>query len=238
MRFKSAGWLLLVLCAAASLPALLASQQQSQQNDNSAAAPSTQAQPQDAQSDWQAPQVPAGTRFLVGLLDELNTKTAKPHQPFTVRTLESLDTPDGHAIPAGAMIRGHVSRVEPGGTTGRARIWLSFDEIEFRAGWKPLVADVTEVPGEHSVKSGEIKEGEIQARTSASDRDLQAAAAGAALGAAAGAAAKNGKTAAIAAATGALTAFLVSSGLGQELELAKGTKLELELQRPLYLARR
>ncbi len=235
MRFKTACWLLVLFCAAASLPALLPAQQ-SQQNDNSAPS-STQSSPE-PQSDWQSPQVPAGTRFLVGLLDDLNTKTAKPHQQFTVKTLESLDTPDGHSIPAGTVIRGHVSRVEPGSSTGRARIWLSFDEIETRAGWKPLVADVTEVPGEHAVKSGEIKEGEIQARTSASDRDLQAAAAGAALGAAAGAAAKNGKAAAIGAATGALTAFLVSSGLGQELELAKGTKLELELQRPLYLARR
>jgi hypothetical protein len=58
------------------------------------------------------------------------------------------------------------------------------------------------------------------------------------MGAAPGAAKKDGKTAAIGAATGALTAFLVSSGLGQELDLAKGTKLELELERPLYLARR
>jgi len=235
MRFKTACWLLVLFCAAASLPALLPAQQ-SQQNDNSA--PSGAQSQQEPQSDWQSPQVPTGTRFLVGLVDELNTKTAKPHQQFTVKTLESLDTPDGHAIPAGTVIRGHVSRVEPGSSTGRARIWLSFDEIETRAGWKPLVADVTEVPGEHSVKSGEIKEGEIQARTSASDRDLQAAAAGAALGAAAGAAAKNGKAAAIGAATSALTAFLVSSGLGQELDLAVGTKLELELQRPLYLARR
>ncbi len=235
MRFKTAGWLLVAFCAAASLPAFIYAQQRSQQSNNSPSgtAPSSQ----ESQSDWQSPQVPAGTRFLVGLLDDLNTKSAKAHQQFTVKTLESLDTPDGHAIPAGTVIRGHVSRVEPGGATGRARIWLSFDDIEIRAGWKPLVADVTEVPGEHSVKSGEIKEGEIQARTSASDRDMQAAAAGAALGAAAGAAAKNGKAAAIGAATGALTAFLVSSGLGQELELVKGTKLELELQHPLYLAR-
>jgi hypothetical protein len=237
MRFKIAVRLLFAFCIATCLPALLSAQQQSQPNDNSSA-PAAAQPPQDSQSDWQSPQIPAGTKFLVGLLDELNTKTAKPHQQFTVKTLESLDTPDGRAIPAGTVIRGHVSRVEPGSSTGRARIWLSFDDIATHSGWKPLVADVTEVPGEHSVKSGEIKEGEIQARTSAGDRDLQAAAAGAALGAAAGAATKNGKTAAIGAATGALTAFLVSSGLGQELDLAKGTKLELELERPLYLARR
>ena len=237
MRLMIAGRLFLAFCIATCLPALLSAQQQPRSNDNSSA-PAAAQPPQDSQSDWQSPQVPAGTKFLVGLLDELNTKAAKSHQQFTVKTLESLDTPDGRAIPAGTVIRGHVSRVEPGSSTGRARIWLSFDDIETRAGWKPLVADVTEVPGEHSVKSGEIKEGEIQARTSAGDRDLQAAVAGAALGAAAGAATKNGKAAAIGAATGALTAFLVSSGLGQELGLAKGTKLELELERPLYLARR
>jgi hypothetical protein len=237
MRFKIAVRLLLAFCISSFLPALLSAQQQSPTNDSSNA-PAAAQPPQDSRSDWQSPQVPAGTKFLVGLLDELNTKTAKPHQQFTVKTLESLDTPDGRAIPAGTVIRGHVSRVEPGSSAGRARIWLTFDDIETRAGWKPLVADVTEVPGEHSVKSGEIKEGEIQARTSAGDRDLQAAAAGAALGAAAGAVTKNGKAAAIGAATGALTAFLVSSGLGQELDLVKGTKLELELERPLYLAKR
>jgi hypothetical protein len=237
MRFKIAVRLLLAFCVSTFLPALLPAQQQSQTNDNSSA-PAAAQPPQDSQSDWQSPQVPAGTKFLVGLLDELNTKTSKAHQQFTVKTLESLDTPDGRAIPAGTVIRGHVSRVEPGSSTGRARIWLTFDDIETHAGWKPLVADVTEVPGEHSVKSGEIKEGEIQARTSPSDRNLQAAAAGAALGAAPGAAKKDAKTAAIGAATGALTAFIVSSGLGQELDLVKGTKLELELERPLYLAKR
>jgi hypothetical protein len=237
MRFKIAVRLLLAFCVSSFLPTLLPAQQQSQTNDNSSA-PAAAQPPQDSQSDWQSPQVPAGTKFLVGLLDELNTKTSKAHQQFTVKTLESIDTPDGRAIPSGTVIRGHVSRVEAGSSTGRARIWLTFDDIETHAGWKPLVADVTEVPGEHSVKSGEIKEGEIQARTSPSDRNLQAAAAGAALGAAPGAAKKDGKTAAIGAATGALTAFIVSSGLGQELDLVKGTKLELELERPLYLAKR
>jgi hypothetical protein len=237
MRFNLAGSLVLALFIAAVCPAVLFAQQQTPSNDNSSAGATAQ-RPQDSQSDWNSPQVPAGTKFLVGLLDELNTKTAKKHQQFTVKTLETLDTPDGRAIPAGTVIRGHVSRVEAGSSTGRARIWLTFDDIQTHNGWRPLVADVTELPGEHSVKSGEIKEGEIQAHASTSSRELQAAAEGAAVGAAAGAAAKNGKTAAIGAATGALTAFVAASGLGQELDLTKGTKLELELERPLYLAKR
>jgi hypothetical protein len=38
------------------------------------------------------------------------------------------------------------------------------------------------------------------------------------------------------AAVGAVTAFMVTSGLGEELTLERGTKLELTLQRPLYVA--
>jgi hypothetical protein len=53
----------------------------------------------------------------------------------------------------------------------------------------------------------------------------------------AGGAARGGKGAAIGAAVGAAAGFLVSSGMGRELDLPKGTKLELELTRPLYLAR-
>jgi hypothetical protein len=37
------------------------------------------------------------------------------------------------------------------------------------------------------------------------------------------------------AATGAAAGFLASSGVGQELDLVKGTKVEIELTRPLYV---
>ena len=43
------------------------------------------------------------------------------------------------------------------------------------------------------------------------------------------------KKAAQGAALGALTAYLVESGRGHELNLPKGAKLELELERALYL---
>jgi hypothetical protein len=36
---------------------------------------------------------------------------------------------------------------------------------------------------------------------------------------------------------GALEAYLTESGWGQELDLPKGAKLELELERALYLVR-
>jgi outer membrane lipoprotein SlyB len=55
------------------------------------------------------------------------------------------------------------------------------------------------------------------------------------MGSAAGVVAHNSKAAAIGAAAGGVAGFLASSGIGQEIDLPKGTKLELVLDRPLYL---
>lgn len=179
--------------------------------------------------------VSEGTRFLVRLEDGLSTRKHKVGKKFKMKTAEPLLASDGSILPPGAEIRGHISRVEPAGMTGRARLWLTFDEVKTRAGKIPIVANVASVPGEHSVRQGDSKEGEIEARTSKGKQEAQAAAVGAAIGAAAGAATKGGKGAAIGAAAGAAAGFLIASGMAQELELQKGTKIELQLDRPLYL---
>lgn len=179
--------------------------------------------------------VPNGTHFLVQLDDELNSGKNQVNKKFAARTIEPLQTSNGNILSAGARIRGHISRIEPGGITGRARLWLTFDDIDTHRGRLPLVAEVSSVPGDFAIRPGESKEGEIEARTSRGSQDLEAAAAGAALGAAAGAS-HGGKGAAIGAATGGVAGFVASSGIGQELDLPKGTKLDLVLDRPLYMA--
>jgi hypothetical protein len=177
-----------------------------------------------------------GTRFLVRLEDEITTRKVKENKKFKVKTLEPLAAGNGFVVPPGAEIRGHVSRIEPASLTGRARIWLTFDEIKTRYGKLPIVADVISVPGDRSVKSEPSKEGEIEARRSRGRDELGATVAGAAIGAATGAAAgRSGKSAGIGAAVGAVAGFLIASGMGHELDLPKGSKLELELERPLYL---
>jgi hypothetical protein len=178
--------------------------------------------------------VPNGTHFLVRLDDELSTAKHGVNKKFEAKTLEPLESLNGYILPPGAKVRGHVSRIEPAGLTGRARIWLTFDDIDTHHGRLPLVAEVSSVPGDFGVKPGESKEGEIEARTSKGTRDLEAAAAGAAIGATAGAA-HGGKGAAVGAAVGGIAGFVASSGFGQELDLPKGTKLDLVLDRPLYL---
>lgn len=178
-----------------------------------------------------------GTRFLVRLESDLNTKEVHKNQAFHVRTLEPLEAGEGNYLPSGALIVGHISRVDPAGTTGRAKIWLTFDEIHTRFGKLPIVAEVASVPGDHSIKSGPLQEGVIEGRSSTQKDAAQSAAAGAAMGAMPGVKDKNKKEAAEGAALGALEAYLVEAGRGQEIELPKGAKLELELERALYLVR-
>src|SRR4029077_7192101 len=110
--------------------------------------------------------VQTGTHFLVRLEEEMNTGKDKVNKKFAVKTMEPLEFSTGYVLPAGAKILGHISRIEPGGLTGRARLWLTFDDIATRRGTMPIVAEVASVPGEYSVRPGESKEGEIEARTS------------------------------------------------------------------------
>ncbi len=183
-------------------------------------------------------QVVDGTRFLAGLEDPLNTKDGKVGNQFRVRTLEPLETSDGNIVPAGAKIRGHIDKIEQGHQTGRARLWLTFDDIQVRGSWAPIVAIVSDIPGVRSVKVSRDGEGQIEARSSKRHDQATAAAAGAFVGAMPGAVAHNGKDAAFGAAVGAATAFMLTSGLGQEITLDKNTKLELTLDRPLYIDQR
>jgi hypothetical protein len=181
--------------------------------------------------------VAPGTRFLVRLEGELGTRSTQENTKFKVQTLEPLEAGSGIFLPAGAEIHGHISHVEPAGVAGRAKLWLTFDEIHTKFGVLPIVAEVVGVPGDHSVKSGPTKEGLIEGRTSSQQDAAESAAAGAAIGAVKGVKDKDKKEAAEGAALGALTAYLMESGRGHELNLPKGAKLELELERTLYLVK-
>jgi len=181
--------------------------------------------------------VPVGTRFLVALQDMLCTKEDKAGKRFRATTLDPLTSADGNVLAPGAEIQGHIDKVEPAEKTGRARLWLTFDDIQTRAGRKPLVAQLIDAPGVHSLRVVYNHEGEIVVASSQRKREEEAVAAAALAGAAPGVVARNPKEAAIGAGIGAVTAFMITSGLGQELTVEKDTKLELVLARPLALRR-
>jgi len=180
--------------------------------------------------------IPSGSRMLVSLNDPLSTTDAKANEPFEAATLEPLTATDGSVLPAGTEIRGHVDKVEDAHKTGRARLWLTFDDVKTAAGWEPIVAVVDDVPGVHSIRVDEQREGEIEAQSDPRKDAEAAAAAGAFVGAATGVASRNARDAATGAAIGAVTAYMVASGLGQEVTLDKTTKLEVMLERDLPLS--
>jgi hypothetical protein len=174
-----------------------------------------------------------GTRFLVEIENSLSSKDDKAGKPFLARTLEPLATADGRVLPPGTRIQGHIDRLESAHQVGRARMWLTFDSIATPGGRAPLVAELIDAPGVHSIRVIYDHEGEIETASSKRDQAEQAAAAGALAGAATGIVSKNARDAAMGAAMGAATAFMITSGLGQEITVVKKTKLELVLERPL-----
>ena len=180
-------------------------------------------------------QVPSGTRVLIRLQDDLSSKDDRAGKPFKARTLQPITTASGAVLPAGADVFGHIDKVQAAGKVGRARIWLTFDDIETQGSRRPLVAELIDAPGVHSVRVVYEHEGEIQTPSSKRQKEEQAAAQGALVGASAGMNAKDKKDAAIGAAIGAANAFMAEAGLGQEIRLQTGTKLEIILVRPLYL---
>jgi hypothetical protein len=172
-----------------------------------------------------------GTRFMIRLDDTLDTNKLDPGKKFKAKLAEDLVAPDGSIIPAGRKVRGHVSDVDRG---FHGRILLSFDEIETRNGWRPLIASVSDVPGEHGVKPvGD--EGEIERAGHSKQRTVEDAAAGAAVGAAAGAIGGGGRGAAIGAGAGAGAGVAAALLFDRNVKLQKGQQLELRLDRPLQV---
>jgi hypothetical protein len=190
-------------------------------------------QPQDAPPNTAA----RGTRFLVALQTPISTKEDKAGKQVMARTLDPIPTSDGSVVAPGALVRGHIDKVQSAGKVGRARLWLTFDDIRTSSGWTPLVADLIDAPGVHSIRVLYDHEGEIEAPTSKRDDEMLAMAEAAFVAAEPGLSKKDKKDAAMGAAMGAATAFMATSGLGQDLKLEPNMKLELALERPLYFGK-
>jgi hypothetical protein len=179
--------------------------------------------------------IPEGKRFIIKLKDTLDTKKVSDGKHFKAELREDLITPDGQMIPKGKTIKGHVAQFERGYTG--ARMMIALDEIETRHGWAPLIATVTGVPGDPSIKSvGD--EGELAKRGPDKKRVITNVAIGAGVGAIAGSVLGGGKGAAIGSAAGAGlgtgTALLFKNS---DLKLEKGTQLEVRLERDLVIPR-
>jgi len=174
------------------------------------------------------PEVPPGTRFLVELRDKLDAKKVKTGKKFDARTLEPLAADDGNIIPAWTKLKGRVSYVEDN------KMILRFEQIETKRGKLPIVATVRGVVGEKHAKKKASEEGEVRAEGGRGKGAAIGAVIGGGIGATVGATQAGGKGAVIGAGTGAAAGALIGAAAGgRDLVLEKGTRLELELDRPL-----
>jgi hypothetical protein len=154
-----------------------------------------------------------GTVLNMTLDTELTTKTAVAGDRFVATLSEPILVGNRVAVPAGAVVHGHVaSSQQPGKLSGRGMMVLAFDELEFEG----RRYNVTSVGDSIWGGSGAGKDAAMVGG---------GAAAGAVLGKVLGGSAAKG--AVIGGAAGVATSLLTR---GPQLEMKAGTPINVELE--------
>jgi hypothetical protein len=90
-------------------------------------------------------EVPVGTEMDVRLTDSLDSGTAMVEDRFEGTTLVDVHVGGRVAIPAGSVVRGVVTAVDPATRTNRtARMTVSFDQVTVNGQAHPIRGTVTE----------------------------------------------------------------------------------------------
>src|SRR5688572_24919740 len=90
-------------------------------------------------------EIPSGTEIDVRLSNNLNSGTAQVEDRFEGTTLVDVNVDGRTAIPAGSVMRGVITAVEPATRTNRtARMTVSFDQVTVNGRAYPMRGTVTE----------------------------------------------------------------------------------------------
>jgi hypothetical protein len=90
-------------------------------------------------------EIPAGTEIDVRLTNTLDSGIAKVEDRFEATTLTDLNVSGRTAIPAGSVVRGVITAVEPGTRTNRtAKMTVSFDQVTVNGRAYPMRGTVTQ----------------------------------------------------------------------------------------------
>jgi hypothetical protein len=163
-------------------------------------------------------EVPAGTELDVRLQNSLNSGTAQVEDRFEATTLVDLNVNGRVLIPAGSVMRGVVTAVEPGTRTNRtSRMTVSFDQVTVNGRAYPMRGTVTQ-----AIEGAGIR-GEVPR-----------AGAGAVVGGILGGLLGGGK--------GAVLGVLIGGGgtlaatEGKEVDLPQGTVLRVRVDSPVQIS--
>jgi len=180
--------------------------------------------------------VPSGTRLPLILHNAVTTRNAKPGDPVYLETLFPVAIDGRILIPAGSYVQGEILEAKrPGKVKGTGEIRIRLNMMILPNGY---TVDFNAVPTNAGTGGNEStdKEGKIHGDTDKADDAgtiLKTTAAGAGIGAIAGQSAKGAGIGAGAGAAAGLAAVLLTRG--PELELPRGTTVDIILDRPVYL---
>jgi hypothetical protein len=165
-------------------------------------------------------EIPAGTEMDVRLTNSLNSGTAMVEDRFEATTMVDVLVDGRTVVPAGSVVRGVVTAVEPAGRLERtARMTVSFDQLTVNGRDYPLRGTVTQAIEGEGVKGDATKIG-----------------AGAGVGAIIGGILGGVK--------GALAGVLIGGGgtiaatEGKQVELPQGSVLRVRVDSPVDISTR
>ncbi len=188
-------------------------------------------------------EVPAGTKVLLQLRSSINTRSAKPGDGVYLSTAFPVVVGNHEMIPPGVYVQGVVDRVVRAGRIhGKAQLDMHFTSMIFPNGTVvEIPGSVNELPGASKQTVKNDQEGTIEqdgnkgrdAGTVAKVAVPTGATVGSIAGLASGHALAGGLVglAAGAAAVGIATLFT----RGADVNIERGTQVEMVLQRPLLL---
>ena len=180
--------------------------------------------------------VPAGTKLPLVLHNAITTRNAKPGDGVYLETLFPITQDNRIIIPAGSYVQGEILEAKrPGRVKGVGELRIRLNTMILPNGY---TVDFNAVPtnagtgGSESVgEEGKVKGGSDKAGDVGTV--VKTTSIGAGIGAVAGRSAKGaGIGAGAGAAVGLATVLLTR---GPELQLPRGTTLDVSLDRPLYL---
>jgi hypothetical protein len=164
--------------------------------------------------------VPAGTRLVVRMIDNVNSKTNHVGDTFSASLEQPLDVNGTVVARRGARVYGKLEQVKSAGKIkGRSELRLALTGIEINGSTHPITTGSYEVRGKSRGKNTAKKVG-----------------IGAAIGGAIGAIAGGGKGAAIGAGIGAgagTTAQVLTHG--QQINVPSETVLDFTIEQPVRL---
>ena len=187
---------------------------------------------------YAAVEVPSGAHVLLQMVNSVDTRTAREGDYVYLRTASPISTGGAIVVPVGSYVQGSVSHAKKSGRVkGRAEIAIRLETLTLPSGsvvkFNPKV---TSVDGEDSGQRVEGGEGKVRQGSSKMEDTGQIAilaGSGAAIGALAD---RSLRGAGIGAGVGTgvgLARVLLTRG--REVQLKKGTSLDVVFDRPLTL---